>query len=77
MDEAPHEAIGFHLTQLLGEHLLGDGGDRALQIREAPHLAAEEMKQDHQFPAPLENPEHVLDAARSRRRRRIDLLTFR
>lgn len=47
-------AVGFHLAQLLAEHLLGNGGDRALKLREAQHGAPEEVEQDDQLPATFE-----------------------
>jgi len=61
MDDSSNDAIDLHLAKLLDEHLLGDRRNRPLQLREAKHLAAEEMKQDQQFPATLQDPEGVLD----------------
>jgi hypothetical protein len=61
MHEPPHDAVSFHLPQLLNEHLLGDGGNGAPQFREAPHLTAEQVKQNHQLPAALQDPQHFFD----------------
>jgi hypothetical protein len=47
-----------------GEHLLRDRGSRSLQVREAEHLAADEMKENRQLPAPLENLKSLLDTLR-------------
>jgi hypothetical protein len=77
VDDASDDSIGFHLAKLLDEHLLGNCRDRPFQIREAQHLAAEEVKQDHQLPAPLQNLERILDASGRRTRRQIRLLTSR
>jgi hypothetical protein len=46
-----YDAVRFKLPQLLAKHLLGDVRNRALQLRKAHHLAAEQVKQDHQFPS--------------------------
>ena len=61
MDDSSNDAIDLHLAKLLDEHLLRDRGNRPLKLREAEHLAAEEMKQDQQLPATLQDPEGVLD----------------
>ena len=50
MDDSSHDPIGFHPAKLLDEHLLRNFGNRSLQIREAEHVAVEEMKQDQQLP---------------------------
>ncbi len=44
MDDSSNDAIDLHLAKLLDEHLLRDRGNHPLQLREAEHLAAEEMK---------------------------------
>ncbi len=41
-----------------------DPGNRTLQIRESEHLAAEEMKEDHQLPTSSEACNSLLDAGR-------------
>jgi len=68
VDDASDDSVGFHLPKLLNEHLLGNGRDRPSQVREAQHLAAEEMKQDDQLPPPLKNLKGVLNASGSRSR---------
>ena len=60
-DDSSNDAIDLHLAKLLDEHFLRDRGNRPLQLREAEQLAAEEMKQDQQLPATLQDPEGVLD----------------
>ena len=77
MNEPPDDSVAFHLAKLLDEHLLRNGGYCASQIGKAENLAAEQMKQNHQFPAPLENLQRVFDASGGRRRREIGVLTFR
>src|ERR1700692_3776792 len=77
MDDASHDPIGFHLAKLLNEHLLRNRGNGSLQIREAEHVAVEEMKQDQQLPASLQNLEGVLDTISGSRRGPWTDLTFR
>jgi len=77
MDDPADDAVGFHLAKLLDEHLLGNGGNRSTELREAQHVATEEMKQDHQLPAALENLESVFNATRGGSRRQLIALTFR
>jgi hypothetical protein len=60
MNEAPDDAVTFHLTQRLNQHFLRHGRYRTSQFREPSDVAAEQVKQNHQFPATFENPEHVL-----------------
>jgi len=55
MHEATHDAVALHLSKLLNQHLLGHRGDRAQQLRKAPDVAAEQMKQDHELPTALED----------------------
>ena len=66
MHDPPHHAVALQLPELLREHLLRDGGDRALEVRESEHLAAEEMKEDHQLPASPEARDGLIDADRRR-----------
>src|SRR5258706_4061361 len=77
VDDPPDDSIDLHLPELLDEHLLGDSRDRPFQVREAQHLASEEMEQDHQLPAAPQNLEGILDASGRRSRRQIITLTFR
>jgi hypothetical protein len=77
VDDAPDDAVELHLPELLNEHLLRDRRDRPFQVREAQHLASEEMEQDQQLPAALQNFEGILDASGPSSRRRILTLTFR
>jgi hypothetical protein len=55
-----HNAVRFQLPELLAEHLLRDVRYRALQLREAHHLAAKQMKEDDQLPSPLQHAEGSL-----------------
>ncbi len=47
VNDSPDDTISLHLAKLLNEHLLRNPCDRALQVREAPHLATEEVEEDH------------------------------
>ena len=47
MDDTPNDAIFLHLTQLLDQHLLGDGRNCAFEIREPQQLASDQMEQNH------------------------------
>jgi len=62
VDYAAHDPVLFHLPQLLDEHFLRDSRNRPFEIGEAQDISAEEVKQDHQLPAPLKKLERVLDA---------------
>ena len=73
---APHNPVRFHLTKLLDQHLLGDRGYRALQFREAPHVAAEQLKQDQQLPPTLQDLQGFLDALRRGCWGQVRMLTF-
>ena len=77
VDDSPDDSIDFQLAKLLREHLLGNRRNRAFQLGESQHLAAEEMKQDQQLPAALDELEGVLDAVRGRDRRVVRTPTFR
>ena len=75
MDDATDDPIGFHLAQLLDQHLLRNRRDRTFQVREAEHVAAEEMKQNHQLPTTLQNFEGIFNTLRRRARSQISALT--
>jgi len=77
MHDSSDNTIGLHVAKLLDEHLLRNRGNRAFQIREAEHIAAEEMKQDQQLPAPFQDLEGVLDTLSGSRRGQWTDLTFR
>ena len=62
------DPIGFQLAKLLREHLLRNLRNRAFQVGESQHLAAEQMEQDEHLPAAVEQLEGVLDASRCRQR---------
>jgi len=62
VDDTPHNAVLLHLTKLLDQHFLGNRRDCAFEIREAQNMPAKKVKQDHEFPAPLEELEGTLDA---------------
>jgi len=59
------DAVGLQLTKLLREHLWGNRRNRTLQVGKAQNFAAEQMKQDQELPAALNEPECLLDASRS------------
>jgi len=66
MNNPPHHAVALQLPELLREHLLRDVGNRAFEVRESEDVAAEEMKEDHQFPASSEARDGLLDGDRRR-----------
>ena len=53
MHGARNDAVPLKLPKLLGQHLLRDARNRALEVREAQRLAAEEMKEDDELPATI------------------------
>ena len=69
MHGAHDQPVFFHLPQLLREHLLRHAVDQALQVREALHLPAEQVKHDEQLPAPVEQAQCALHADRRAQRR--------
>lgn len=58
------DAVFFKLAELLGEHLLSDGGNGPLQVGKAHDLAAEELEEDQKLPAALQHAESTLDTLR-------------
>src|ERR1700752_3761386 len=74
VDDARDDAVALELPKLLDQHLLRDGRNRALEIREAQLPAAEEMEQDHELPATFQHPDRVLDPD-GRRCGRVLMLT--
>ena len=67
VDDARDDAVALELPKLLDQHLLRDGRNRALEIREAQLPAAEEMEQDHELPSTFQHPDRVLDPDGRRR----------
>jgi hypothetical protein len=51
MHKSLYDAVAFHLTQLLNQHLLRDRRNRTAQLGKSRYLAAEQVKQNHQLPA--------------------------
>ena len=47
-----NDAVPLQLPKLLGQHLLRDARNRALQVGEAQRLAAKEMEEDDEFQPP-------------------------
>jgi antitoxin component HigA of HigAB toxin-antitoxin module len=76
VDDAENDPILLHVSELLDEHLLRDRRDCAFEIREAHNPASEQVKQDNQFPSPLEQLQGLLDAFRRRLSRVGMHLTF-
>jgi hypothetical protein len=66
---ARDDAVPLQLPKLLGQHLLRDAGNGALEVGEAQRPAAKEMEQDDQLPATLQPSDGLLDPGGSRRRR--------
>jgi hypothetical protein len=73
MDDPADDSVGFHLAKLLDEHLLGNGGNRSTQVREAQHVATEEMKQDHRF----HRPSRILRASSTPRAAEVGISSLR
>jgi hypothetical protein len=57
-----HDTVGLELPELLGEHLLGDGGQETEQLAVAPG-ALEQKEGDQQLPPPAEHSERDVDGA--------------
>jgi len=76
VNDAAHDAITFHLAQLLSEHLLRDARNCPLQLREALHLPTEQSEEDLELPSTLEEPQRLLDPQGSRFRGVLLSLTF-
>ena len=54
---AVHKPVGFHLAQLLDQHLFADPGDTPLERAEA-HGGAVKLQENQGFPLPADNREH-------------------
>jgi hypothetical protein len=52
VDDPPHHPVVFHLAKLLDQHLLGNRGNRPLQLREPQDLPTEQMKRIKSFHRP-------------------------
>jgi hypothetical protein len=63
------DAVSLQLPKLLGQHLLRDARNRALEVGEAQGLTAEEVEEDHELPATIHPSNGLLDPGGSRRRR--------
>lgn len=74
MNDAFQHASALELPQLLREHLLCYARDGPLQLRESEHPASEEIEQDLELPAAVEDTDGPLDADRCGVRR-VCLLT--
>lgn len=64
MNRPRDEAIALELPQLLGEHLLGNFGYRALQFREAHDRSGVEVEKDAQLPPAFNRPQRIFGSAR-------------
>src|SRR5947207_2733706 len=60
VSRSSYGAVAFEFPQLLDEHLLGDSGDSALQMREPHHGADAQVNEDAQLPTPLDDLEGLL-----------------
>ena len=67
--DARDDAVFLQLPKLLGQHLLRDARNRALEVGEAQRLAAKQMEEDDQLPATLQPSDGLLDPGGSRRGR--------
>jgi len=77
MHHPPHNPVLLHLAQLLDQHLLRDRGYRPFQLGKSPHLAAEQVEEDHELPATFQKLERLLDALCGGDGRVPAILTFR
>src|SRR4029453_18379622 len=59
VDDPRNDAVALELPKLLDQHLLRDGRNRALEIREAQLPAPEEMEQDHELPSAFQHPDRL------------------
>src|SRR6185295_2381629 len=66
---AHDDAVPLQLTKLLGQHLLRDARNRALEVGEAQRLPAKEMKEDDELPATVQLSDGLFDPGGSRRGR--------
>jgi hypothetical protein len=51
--DARYDPVPLQLPKLLGQHLLRDARNRALEVGEAQRLAAKEMEEDDELPATI------------------------
>lgn len=58
---AVDDAGGFQAFELLSQHLLGDAGDGALEVRKALDFASEEVEKNHQLPTAFQQTQGGLD----------------
>jgi len=58
---ARHDAVSLQLPKLLGQHLLRDARNRALEVGETERLAAKEMEEDDELPATIQPSDGLLD----------------
>src|SRR6266850_3961361 len=77
MNHPPHNRVVLQLAKLLDQHLLRDRRYRPLQVGEAQHLSAEQVKQDYELPSAFQKLERLLDTASGGDRRVSATLTFR
>jgi hypothetical protein len=66
---ARDDAVALQLPKLLGQHLLRDARNRALEVGEAQRLAAKEMEEDDELPATIQPSDGLLNPGGSRRGR--------
>jgi hypothetical protein len=64
VDDPSHHTVVFHLAKLLDQHLLGNSGNRPLQLREPQDLPTEQMEKDQELPPALEDLERLLHVPR-------------
>lgn len=76
-----HNPVFLKLSQLLRQHLLGDGRDRFLQFGKPLHLSAEELEKDQKLPSAFQHFQGLLHGMSRRDRSPFrdfaDCLTFR
>lgn len=62
VDGAADDPVGFEFAELLGEHLLAEGGDEAPQLA-VPARGLEQVEQQNEFPFPAEHLDRGVDGA--------------
>jgi len=74
--DARDHAVLLQLPELLGQHLLGDAINCALQVGKAKRLAAKKVEEDDELPATFQHGDRAPDTD-SGRRRGVGILTHR
>lgn len=66
-----HDSVSLELAQLLDQHLLRYGGDGAFEFGKAQDFLSEQVEDDDQLPAPLDQSKRRLGAGGRHIRRHV------